>query len=110
MLLLALVVVQFALAWHAQHIAQYAAQDALAATRVEDGTAADGRARARGELASLAHRILSQPSVTVQRTAARASVRVDGTALPVVPGLHLHVAGHASGAVERLTTPTEGRA
>ncbi|KPI17629.1 TadE family protein [Actinobacteria bacterium OK074] len=104
-LLLMLLIVQFALAWHAEHIAQYAAERALAAARVKDATAADGQTQARTSVSQLGGHVLTAPSVTVRRTAARATVRVTGTVIPVVPGLRLHASGTASGAVERLTTP-----
>ncbi|MBT2418061.1 pilus assembly protein [Streptomyces sp. ISL-22] len=104
-LLLMLLIVQFALAWHAQHIAQYTAERALAAARVKNATAAEGQAQARTSLAQLGGRVLSSPSVNVRRTAAQATVTVRGAVMPVVPGLDLHATGVASGAVERLTTP-----
>lgn len=104
-LLLMLLIVQFALAWHAQHIAQYAAERGLAAARAKDATAAAGQAQARGSLGQLGSRVLTRPSVTVERGREQATVRVRGGVMPVVPGLRLHATGAASGAVERLTTP-----
>lgn len=104
-LLMMLVTVQFALAWHAQHIAQYTAERALAAARVQDATAADGKAQAGNSLAQLGGHVLTSPSVTVHRTAAQVTVTVRGAVMPVVPGLDLHATGVASGVVERLTTP-----
>ncbi|WP_338672604.1 TadE/TadG family type IV pilus assembly protein [Streptomyces sp. SCSIO 30461] len=109
LLLIALLVVQFALVWHARHIAQYAAERGLAAARVEDGTAADGRAQARRSLAALGDRVLIRPSVIVERTATRTTVRVRGPVIRVVPGLTLHAAGTASGPTERVTTATGGQ-
>ncbi|MEU7488066.1 TadE/TadG family type IV pilus assembly protein [Streptomyces sp. NPDC042319] len=109
LLLLALLVVQFAVAWHAQHIAQYVAERALATARVEDGNAADGRARAQHSLTALGGRVLTARSVTVSRTATQASVRVSGQTMAVVPGLRLRVSGTASGPVERFTTPAGGQ-
>ncbi|MFD7712134.1 TadE/TadG family type IV pilus assembly protein [Streptomyces sp. NPDC059786] len=111
LLLMALLVVQFALTWHARHIAQYAAQRALAAARTEDGTAADGRAQARRSLAALGSRVLTSPSVTVERTAAQTTARVNGVVIRVfpVPGLVLHASGTASGPTEKITTPTGGQ-
>ena len=111
LLLLALLVVQFALVWHARHIAQYAAQRALAAARTQDGTAADGRAQARRSLAALGSRVLTAPSVTAERTATQTTVRVEGKVIRVVPvpGLVLHASGTASGPTERITTPTGGQ-
>lgn len=105
LLMLALLVVQFALAWHARHIAQYSAERALAAARVQHGSAAGGRGRGVRALAQLGSRVLTSPSVTVRRTSTRATVRVQGVVMPVVPGLHLTASGTASGAVERVTTP-----
>ncbi|GAA2110214.1 TadE/TadG family type IV pilus assembly protein [Streptomyces synnematoformans] len=111
LLLIALLVVQFALVWHARHIAQHAAQRGLAAARVKDGTAADGQAQARRSLAALGSRVLTDPSAKAQRTTARTTVRVQGTVIRVlpVPGLALHASGTASGPTERLTIPTGGR-
>lgn len=105
-LVLSLLSVQFALAWHAQHLAQFTAQRALAAARVKDATAADGRAEARHRLDGLAGRVFTSPTVRVHRSASRASVHVEGRVLPVLPGLRLPASGAAAGPVERLTTPT----
>ncbi|MGW3952876.1 TadE/TadG family type IV pilus assembly protein [Streptomyces sp. NPDC004752] len=111
LLLMALLVVQFALVWHARHIAQYAAQRALASARTEHGTAADGRTQARRSLAALGSRVLTRPTVTTNRTATQTSVRVRGTVIRVlpVPGLVLHASGTASGPTERITTPIGDR-
>ncbi|MFZ3555836.1 TadE family protein [Streptomyces sp. BH055] len=108
-LLLMLLSVQFAVAWHAQHIAQFAAERALAAARAKDATAAEGQTQARSSLAQLGGRVLTAPSVTVTRSATRATVHIEGSVMPVVPGLALHAAGQASGPVERLTLPNGGR-
>ncbi|MFF4602730.1 TadE/TadG family type IV pilus assembly protein [Streptomyces sp. NPDC001339] len=109
LLLLVLLIVQFALVWHARHIAQFAAQRALAAARVKDATAADGRAQARRSLAVLGSRILAAPSVAVDRTTAQTTARVGGTVIAVVPGLALHASGTASGPTEKITTPSGER-
>lgn len=109
LLLLALLIVQFALVWHARHIAQYAAERALAAARVEGGTGADGQTQARRSLAALGSRVLTAPSVTVNRTTTQTTVRVGGRVMAVVPGLSLHASGTASGPTERITTPTGDR-
>lgn len=105
LLILALLVVQFALAWHARHIAQYAAERALAAARVQHGSAAAGQAQAVRSLSQLGSHVLTSPSVTVRRTSTQATVRVQGKVVPVVPGLRLTASGAASGAVERITLP-----
>lgn len=110
LLLIALLAVQFALVWHARHIAQYAAQRALADARIQDGTAADGRTQARRSLSALGSRVLTSTSVTAERSAARTTVRVKGIVVRVlpVPGLVLHATGTASGPTERITTPAGG--
>ncbi|MFI2030544.1 TadE/TadG family type IV pilus assembly protein [Streptomyces buecherae] len=111
LLLVALLAVQFALAWHARHIAQYAAQRALAAARAQDGTAADAHARARGSLDALGSRVLIAPKVVAERTTKQTTVRIEGTVMRVlpVPGLVLTASGTASGPTERVTTPTGGK-
>ncbi|WP_166029137.1 TadE/TadG family type IV pilus assembly protein [Streptomyces chilikensis] len=107
-LLMMLLTVQFALAWHGRHIAQYAAERGLAAARTKDATAAAGQAQARRSLAQLGSRVLTAPAVTAHRSREQATVTVRGNVMPVVPGLRLKVSGTASGAVERLTTPDGG--
>src|SRR5262245_22886905 len=111
LLLTGLLVVQFALVWHARHIAQFAARRGLAAARVEDGSAAAGRRPGLHSLAAVGSRILVSPSVTAERTPTRTTVRVSGTVLRVLPfpGLTLHASGTASGPTERITAPRGGR-
>ncbi|MFJ9619077.1 TadE/TadG family type IV pilus assembly protein [Streptomyces noursei] len=109
LLLLGMLVVQFALVWHARHIAQYAAVRALATARTKSGTAAEGRAQARRSLTALGGRILTAPSVAVDRTMTQTTVRVRGVVMAVVPGLHLHASGTVAGPTERLTAPGGGQ-
>ncbi|GHJ35441.1 TadE family protein [Streptomyces sp. TS71-3] len=111
LLMFALLVVQFALLWHARHIAEYSARRALSAVRVEGGTAAEGRAQAQRSLAALGSDVMTSSFVSTERTATRTTVRVEGTVVRVlpVPGLALHVAGTASGSTERTTDPGGGR-
>jgi Flp pilus assembly protein TadG len=103
LMVLLLFIVQFALAAHAQHIAQAAASRALAAARAQDATAADGDARAAATLRLLGGRVLTHPRVTVSRGAKNVVADVEGGVLTVVPGLRLRVAGHAAGPSERWT-------
>lgn len=105
LLILSLLAVQFALVWHAQHLAQFTAQAALAASRVKDAGAADGHAEARSRLETLGGRVFTLPEITVHRSKTRASVRIEGRVLQVVPGLDLHASGAAAGTVERFTNP-----
>ncbi|WP_431953435.1 TadE/TadG family type IV pilus assembly protein [Actinacidiphila sp. bgisy167] len=103
-LFLFLLIVQFALAEHAQHIAQTAASRALATARTQGGSAAAGRSRAEETLDRLGHAVLQDPQITVTRTSRTAAVRVHGTVQQVVPGFHLAVTGYAGGAVEHWST------
>ncbi|WP_019356454.1 TadE/TadG family type IV pilus assembly protein [Streptomyces sp. AA1529] len=109
LILTSLVAVQLALAWHAQHIAQFIAQDALAAARPQHASAADGRAQARHRMGTLAGRILTSPHVDVTRSPTRVSAHVTGGVLQAVPLLELRASGAAAGATERLTTPEDGQ-
>ena len=106
LMLLLLGVVQFALAEHAQHIAQAAAVRALDATAAQDAGVGTGTTAGQEALAQLAGTVLQNPSVAVTRTADQATVTVFGRVLSLLPGLHLTVRAHSSGPVEHLTTPT----
>ncbi|MEV0675893.1 TadE/TadG family type IV pilus assembly protein [Actinosynnema sp. NPDC050436] len=109
LLLMLLAIVQFALWSHATHIAQAAASQGLAAARSQNGTAAAGAAGARHLLDQLASGPLTGSTVTSDRNAASASVRVSGTATSVVPVLSLTVHAEAVGPVERFVPDLDGR-
>ncbi|WP_269859561.1 TadE/TadG family type IV pilus assembly protein [Streptomyces sp. RPT161] len=107
LLLLLLLIVQFALAWHAQHIAQTAASRALAITRAQGSSAAAGRAQAAATLHALGHSVLRDPHITIARTNRTATIDVRGWAEPVVPGIHVPISAHDAGAIDRWSTPVE---
>src|SRR5438067_12060871 len=86
LLLLITAIVQFALWYHATHVAIAAAQDGARAARVEDGTTQAGQARAQQLLDQLGTGVLRNPSITVTRDAALARVEVRGFAPELVPG------------------------
>jgi len=100
LMLLILLIAQFALWEHATHVAQAAAARGLAAARVSNGTAAAGTAEAQRVLAQLGRGPLRNPRVSVTRNGQEAAVRGSGTATPVVPFLHLPAHGEATGPVE----------
>jgi Flp pilus assembly protein TadG len=102
LMLLVLGVIQFALAEQAQHVAQAAATQALAAARVQDGTAAAGRAQA-GTVLSQLGGSLTGPAVTVTRTATQARVTVTGGVESLIPGVRLHVRATVTGPAEEWT-------
>jgi Flp pilus assembly protein TadG len=101
LLLLVLLVIQFALAEQAEHVAQAAATQALATTRAQDGSTAAGHAQADAVLAQLGGSLTS-PSVTVARTATQATVTVSGTAETLIPGIRLRVHATVTGPVEEF--------
>ncbi|MFD0201420.1 MULTISPECIES: TadE/TadG family type IV pilus assembly protein [Saccharothrix] len=108
LLLLLLAIVQFALWSHATHIAQAAASQGLAVARSQNGTAAAGTSSAQQLLDQLASGPLTGSTVTSDRTADSASVRVSGTATSVVPFLSLPVHAEAAGPVERFVPDLAG--
>jgi len=108
LLLLILLVAQFALWAHATHIAQAAAAQGLAAARVTGGTTTSGASAADQILTQLGKGPLHDPRVAVTRDPQQATVRVTGTATSVVPFLHLRVHGEATGPVEVFRPATRG--
>jgi len=108
LVLVLLAIVQFALWSHATHIAQAAASHGLATARAQNGTSAAGTAGARQILDQLAAGPLRGATVSVERGAASASVRISGTATPVVPWLSLPVHAEAVGPVERFVSDLAG--
>lgn len=104
LLTLVLLLAQATVWWHALHIAQTTATHALAVTRTDNGTTAEGEEDAVQVLGQLGHGPLRDVRVTVTRTPDRADVRITGTAGTVVPFLHLPVRAHAAGPVERFRT------
>ena len=104
-LLLITVVVQFALWYHASHVALAAAQDGLRAARLQGATAADGRARAQTELDQLGRDLVLSPQVTVTRGLDEATAEVSGWAPQVVPLLRLPIHQHAASPIERFYAP-----
>jgi hypothetical protein len=99
---LVLVGVQLALWALAQLGVQHAANHALQTTRVNGGTAAAGRADARVVLTQVAGNLVTDPQVTVTRTADTATVAVSGTVPSVVPFLQLEVSTRVSAPTERF--------
>ncbi|RSM37861.1 pilus assembly protein TadE [Amycolatopsis balhimycina DSM 5908] len=108
LLLALLAIIQFALWSHATHVAQAAAAEALAAARVQNGTAAAGNAAGRQLLDQLAQGPLRSSQIDVERTATSASASVRGEVVAVLPGVHLHVHAETAGEVERFVPDVSG--
>jgi Flp pilus assembly protein TadG len=102
LLLALLAIIQFALWSHATHVAQAAAAEALAAARVQNGTATAGHAAGQQLLDQLAQGPLRSSQIDVERTANSASASVQGEVIAVLPGMHLHVHAECAGEVERF--------
>ena len=102
LLLVLLVIVQFALWSHATHVAQAAASQGLAVARAHSGTAAAGSVSAQQMLDQFARGPLTGATVSSDRSATSASVRISGTASSVIPFLSLPVHAEAVGPVERF--------
>jgi Flp pilus assembly protein TadG len=110
LMVIILLIVQFAVWYHAVSVAQATAQEALAAARVQGGSAAAGQQRAAQVLGQVGDAVLVGPQVSVTRTAITATVQVHGTAERVVPlpGLSLPVTVTVTGPVERFVPETAG--
>lgn len=106
-LLLVLVSVQFGLWYHAQHVAQAAAEEGKRAAAAEYGSASEGTARATAFLDQSAPRLIEDRAVLAVRTADVATVTVSGQAIAVIPGVHLNVRATATASTERFRPPDE---
>jgi len=102
LMLLILLVIQF---WeHAESIAHATAEEALAAARVQGGTAASGQQRAEQVISQIGSSVLVGPQVSVTVNAADVTVEVTGTAERVlpVPGLSFPVTVTVTGPIEQF--------
>jgi Flp pilus assembly protein TadG len=105
LILLIMVVIQFGLWYHAQHVVQAAAQEGARAARAEGATANDGLERAMAFVAQVGGDSVNGAEVTSDRSADGVTVRVTGTAPAVVPGLRLGVRAAAVSPLEEFTAP-----
>jgi hypothetical protein len=106
LLLVIMVVFQFALWYHASGLATAAAQDGARAARAEGATSRDGQDRANGLLDQTGRSILQGRHVLVSRTPAGTRVEVSGTCIVLVPGLHLPVDAVVESSTERFVGRT----
>ncbi|MDF1595118.1 MAG: pilus assembly protein [Acidimicrobiia bacterium] len=100
--LIALVLVPFQIAlwWHAHQVADGAAREAVDAAQVVTATDGDGIRAAEWFLDAAGN--LTDPQVTVTRTAETVTVEITGRAPRLIPGFDWSVAVRASGPVERF--------
>lgn len=109
LLLGVLVIIQFGLWMHAQHVALAAAQDGARVARAYDGSDQAARDRITTSLARLGPRVLRDPSVAVVRTANDVKVTVAGRATTVLGIFSMPVREQAYGPVERFVPVPEAR-
>ena len=100
LLLLITLVVQFALWQNGVGVAQAAAQEGLAAARVQGGTNSAGTTEAQHVITVVGGAVVVDPQVTVNRTPGSVQVTVSGYAEQVVPFLQLPIQAQSSGPVE----------
>jgi len=106
-MLLIMLVVQFALYYHGANVATAAAQDAVRAARVEAGSVGAGRNRADALLARSGSGTLEGAQVSVSRDGRRLHVEVTGEVASVIPGVHLHITRDADGPIEQFLPPEQ---
>jgi Flp pilus assembly protein TadG len=106
-MLLIMLVVQFALYYHGANVATAAAQDAVRAARVEAGSIGAGRNRADALLARSGSGTLEGAQVVVSRDGRRLHVEVTGEVASVIPGVHLHITRDADGPIEQFLPPEQ---
>lgn len=100
LMLVFLVMLQYAVKAHAHRVAEAAAEEALAAASAYDGTAASGKQAGNHTLSDLG--ALSNATVVVTRSGTTASATVTGDVEQLIPFLPVHVTVHIEGPVEQF--------
>lgn len=101
LLVVFMVMLQYAVKVHAQHVANAAAEEALTAASAYDGTTSAGQHAATDYLDRLGPG-LTNPIVAVTRTATTATVTISGDVEQLVPLLPVHVTVRIQGPVEHF--------
>jgi Flp pilus assembly protein TadG len=105
MILLTMLVIQYALVWHARHVAQAAAQEGLRAASSYQVTPADGRTAALTYLRNVAPHLLTSPDVHTTSTGTTMTVTIHADALPLLSFGRFPLTEHATGPRERFVAP-----
>lgn len=98
-------IIQFGIWYHANDIAQAAAQQAVRSASAYGGTQADGTREAGHVLAENANGLIIHTQVACNRNPDTATVTVTGDALQVIPFIPLPVKAAASAPVEAFRPP-----
>lgn len=101
LMLVFLVMLQYAVKAHAHRVAEAAAEEALAAAAAYDGSATAGQSAANHYLDDIGSD-LANPQVQVNRNQTTAAVTVTGDVQPFIPFLSVHVYVHMEGPVEKF--------
>ena len=102
-MLAALLVGVQAAAWGLAELScRYAANHAVQTTRVQGGTADAGHTDAGTVLSAIDGNLVTNPAVQTSRGPATATVTITGTAVQVIPFLHLPVRATVTAPVEDL--------
>lgn len=97
--------VQFALVYHARHVATAAAQDAAWAATAEHGTPQDAQRVAAELIDHNASGLVRNTTITVTPNGDSVRVEVTGDVVSLVPGTHLHITADAAAPAEQFTRP-----
>lgn len=108
-IVMTMLVVQYALLWHGRHVAESAARDGLEAARGYEALPGAGQAAARGYLADVAPRLLTAPNVRVTRTPTTVRVLVTAHVVRVVPFGDYAVSESVQGPLERFIASPANR-
>jgi Flp pilus assembly protein TadG len=105
-MLLLLAILQGGIYYYAQNVARTAANSAVQVARTTTGTADAGQREASATIAQ-AGSALRDVRVGVDRGPNTATVTVTGTAMSLIPGMHLPISHTATGPVERFTEESQ---
>lgn len=100
LMLVFLLMLQYAVKAHAHRVAEAAAEEALSAASAYDGTAASGEHAGNQTLTDLGS--LSNTTVSVTRSGTTASVTVTGDVQQLLPFVPVHVTVHFEGQIEHF--------
>jgi Flp pilus assembly protein TadG len=103
LVIVTMLVVQFALVWHSRHTAQSAAQLAARSAATYQASSTDGQADGDAYLAQTAPNLLSARSVQVIRDATIVTVTVTASVPSVVPFASFSVDERASAPIEAFS-------
>lgn len=101
LLIVFMMMLQYATRAHAIRIAQAAAEEGLAAASAYDGSTVSGQTAAQHYLDDIGTALV-RPRIETTRGATTATVTVRGEVQPLIPFLPVHVSVHLEGPVERF--------